>query len=49
MNYALRYINRVFARVGLNKYIYKEDLDDGLFSMHNDLSKVNLKIECERR
>ena len=48
-NYALRYINRVFARVGLNRYVYKENLEDGLFLMSNDFSKVNLKIECEKR
>ena len=47
--YALRYINRVFARVGINRYIYKENLDDGLFTMNNDISKINMKIECEKR
>ena len=30
-------------------YVYKENLEDGLFLMSNDLSKVNLKIECEKR
>jgi len=46
--YALRYINRVFARVGAKKYVYKDNLKAGLFTVTNDLSFSNMKIECEK-